>query len=121
MDGVSYLPVMDPSLILLKGFLLKDNWYGNKQKRYFELYSEGIIKYFDVKGRIRVYKGCLSIDAFTQLDFKQNCIRFVCARKKREYCLMQPPPAKIGSFQQQKQEGNCCIIDRWYEEMQEII
>lgn len=30
MDGVSYLPVMDPTTIVLKGFLLKDNWYGNK-------------------------------------------------------------------------------------------
>ena len=27
---VSYLPVMDPTTIVLKGYLLKDNWYGNK-------------------------------------------------------------------------------------------
>lgn len=99
MDGVSYLPVMDPTTIVLKGFLLKDNWYGNKQKRYFELYPEGIIKYFEIKGRIRIYKGCLSLGASTQLINQQNQIRFVCDRKRREYCLMQPPQAKIGSFQ----------------------
>lgn len=67
MDGVSYLPVMDPTTIVLKGFLLKDNWYGNKQKRYFELYPEGIIKYFEIKGRIRIYKGCLSLGYATHL------------------------------------------------------
>ena len=28
--GVSYLPMIDPTTILLKGYLLKENWYGNK-------------------------------------------------------------------------------------------
>jgi serine/threonine protein kinase len=30
MSGVSYLPMIDPTTILLKGYLLKENWYGNK-------------------------------------------------------------------------------------------
>ena len=30
MSGVSYLPMIDPTKILLKGYLLKENWYGNK-------------------------------------------------------------------------------------------
>ena len=29
-EGASYLSVMDPTNIVIKGFLLKDNWYGNK-------------------------------------------------------------------------------------------
>lgn len=121
MDGVSYLPVMDPSTIALKGYLLKDNWYGNKQKRYFELYPEGIIKYFEIKGRIRIYKGCLSIGSQTVLNMNMNQMRFSCDRKKREYLLVQPPQAKIGSFESQKQQGNCSIIEKWRESMQSII
>lgn len=101
MAGVSYLPMIDPTTIILKGYLLKDNWYGNKQKRYFELYPEGIIKYFEIKTKIRVYKSCLSLGPTTVLIKNMNSIKFVCYRKNREYTLVQPPQAKIGSFSQQ--------------------
>ena len=67
MAGVSYLPMIDPTTIILKGYLLKKNWYGNEQKRYFELYPEGLIKYFEIKGKIRVYKSCLSLGPNTVL------------------------------------------------------
>ena len=67
MAGASYLPMIDPTTIILKGYLLKENWYGNKQKRYFELYPEGVIKYFEIKTRIRIYKSCLSLGPTTVL------------------------------------------------------
>lgn len=121
MAGASYLPMIDPTTILLKGYLLKENWYGNKQKRYFELYPEGIIKYFEIKTRIRIYKSCLNLGPTTVLHRQLNSLRFVCYRKNREYVLFQPPQAKIGSFSQQQAQGNCSILDRWQEEMQKII
>ena len=42
LDG-TFIPNMDPNDIMLKGYLLKDNWYGNKQRRFFELYNNGTI------------------------------------------------------------------------------
>ena len=32
--------------IILKGHLVKKNWYGCKQLRFFELYENGLIKYY---------------------------------------------------------------------------
>ena len=101
MAGASYLPMIDPTTIILKGYLLKENWYGNKQKRYFELYPEGIIKYFEIKTRIRIYKSCLNLGPTTVLVRQLNSLKFICYRKNREYILFQPPQAKIGSFSKQ--------------------
>lgn len=67
MGGASFLPIMDPTTIVLKGYLIKENWLKNKQKRFFELYPDGVIKYFEIKGRIRVYKGCLNLGPATIL------------------------------------------------------
>ena len=32
--------------IILKGHLIKKNWYGSKQLRFFELYQNGLVKYY---------------------------------------------------------------------------
>ena len=46
----------DRDRCVFKGCLMKKNWYGNKQLRFFELYKNGELKYFtkeyDYKGSI---------------------------------------------------------------------
>ena len=90
-DG-TFLPQMDPNDVVLKGYLNKDNWYGNKQKRFFELYNKGNIQYFEIKGRIRVCKGGLKVDANTKLFYNERAspptLSFQCAQKKRDYTLI---------------------------------
>ena len=50
--------IPDEKGILLKGHLLKKNWYGNKQLRHFELYPSGELKYYkDVTN----YKGSIML------------------------------------------------------------
>jgi len=37
---------VDSKQLVLKGNLLKINWYGSKQLRFFELFSNGELKYY---------------------------------------------------------------------------
>ena len=36
---------------------MKRNWFGQDQKRFFELYHTGLIRYFNVKGKSNEVKG----------------------------------------------------------------
>ena len=55
-----------PSRIILKGSLLKENWYRHRQLRYIELYSNGELKYYEVaKSGKSEYKSSLWINSTT--------------------------------------------------------
>jgi len=47
---------VDGKKVILKGNLLKINWYGSKQMRFFELYSNGELKYYE---DMKDFKGCI--------------------------------------------------------------
>lgn len=57
-------------LPVLKGYLLKENWYGKKSFRYFMLYKKGSIRYFEdsnTLGAYLQYKGSFQIDSETKI------------------------------------------------------
>ena len=84
--------VSDSQNILIKGFLLKKNWLNSDQKRLFELYPTGLIKYFEVKGNLREYKGSTRISSETILQLDNNStpatLKYKCEIKKKVYTLV---------------------------------
>jgi len=54
----------DPSKVMLKGQLCKENWYGSKQLRLFELNGTGELKYYK---NLKEYKGMITITADTKV------------------------------------------------------
>ena len=76
------LAAFDPTLgpqIVLKGNLIKKNWYANKQLRFFELYNNGELKYYkDMKD----YKGSISIDGTSRiLKTAKTTVEIFCTKK----------------------------------------
>ena len=49
---------------MLKGQLCKENWYGSKQLRLFELHGTGELKYYK---NLQEYKGLITITAETKV------------------------------------------------------
>jgi hypothetical protein len=97
--------ISDSQTIKIKGYLLKRNWYGSDQKRFFELYPTGLIRYFEVKGRSTEFKGCTRISSATQIRYDRESqppsLRFRCQIKdKKEYNLLQPTSEQVVSFQE---------------------
>ena len=76
----------DKNKCIFKGKLVKKNWYGNKQLRFFELYLSGEIKYFtkdfDSKGSI-----VLGPDTKIRKSARTT-LTIYCEKKKRDYILM---------------------------------
>lgn len=72
--------------LVLKGNLLKVNWYGNKQLRFFELYRDGRLKYYaDMKD----FKGCIQLGSHSMVrKTKKTTITLNCNIKKKEYTLL---------------------------------
>jgi hypothetical protein len=54
----------DPTKVMLKGQLCKENWYGSKQLRLFELNGTGELKYYK---NLKEYKGMITITADTKV------------------------------------------------------
>jgi hypothetical protein len=72
--------------IVVKGPLIKKNWYGNKQQRHFELHANGELKYYAEK---REYKGAIMIGPNSKVrKTAKTTITLMCESKKKEYVLM---------------------------------
>lgn len=69
--------------IVQQGYLNKRNWLGNEQLRYFELYSSGQIKYYELKKDTRKYKDSAWLDEKTEVQMLGNAIKFTSAKKNR--------------------------------------
>jgi hypothetical protein len=76
---------LDSKQLLLKGNLLKINWYGSKQLRFFELYSNGELKYYqDMKD----FKGCIMLGPNSKIrKTKKTTVVLYCQKKNKEYTL----------------------------------
>uniref|UniRef100_A0A7S3CM07 Uncharacterized protein n=1 Tax=Strombidium rassoulzadegani TaxID=1082188 RepID=A0A7S3CM07_9SPIT len=104
--------------LILKGNLLKQNWYSKKQLRFFELYSNGQLKYYqDMKD----FKGCIVLGPESKIrKTKKTTICLVCQRKNKEYTLIQPDSSQI-SFAQERAKGYVSMIDDWLKELNNVV
>ena len=50
----------DDQNIILMGYLLKKNWYGNKQRRFFIFRNNGQVEYFE-NSDLKSYKGVFQL------------------------------------------------------------
>ena len=76
----------DRNNCIFKGCLLKKNWYGNKQLRFFELYKFGELKYFTKDYH---YKGSIPLGPdSTVRKSARTTLTIYCEKKKREYILI---------------------------------
>ena len=74
--------------IIAKGSLVKKNWYGNKQVRFFELHNNGELKYYADK---RDFKGSIQLGPSSKVrKTAKTTITLTCEKKKKEYVLIQP-------------------------------
>lgn len=84
--GAAFDVLGDGSDIIVKGPLIKKNWYGNKQLRQFELHSNGELKYYADK---REFKGAMSIGPSSKIrKTAKTTVTLTCEAKKKEYVLM---------------------------------
>lgn len=78
----------DETKVMLKGQLCKENWYGSKQLRLFELNGTGELKYY--KNRTE-YKGTITITADTKVrKSARTSIVIYDDVKSKDYTLLQP-------------------------------
>lgn len=84
--GMDFNPLFEQNKVILKGNLVKKNWYGSKQIRFFELYQYGELKYYkDMKD----YKGSITLGPNTKIRKTQKTtINIFCEKKKKEYVLI---------------------------------
>lgn len=83
----------DGTDIVSKGYLVKKNWYGNKQLRFFELHTNGELKYYAEK---REFKGCINIGPNSKIrKTAKTTVTLTCENKKKEYILLQPDSSQI--------------------------
>jgi len=77
--------------LVIKGTLLKENWYRNKQLRYIELYNYGEIKYFSIeKNGAKTNRGSILICGCDEVKLVQKTIHIKCIKKGRTYYLIEP-------------------------------
>lgn len=102
---------------LWKGNLCKKNWYGNKQIRFFELYSDGEIKYYKDE---KEYKGTITIGPSSKIIKEgKSTLLIDCIVKKKQYTIMQPDSTQI-SFRDEKAKGYSFMIDDWFVEINKV-
>ena len=116
-SGAAFDSLGDGSDIIVKGPLIKKNWYGNKQLRQFELHSNGELKYYADK---REFKGAIMIGPSSKIrKTAKTTVTLTCESKKKEYILMQPDNTVI-NFTKEKQLGHIWMIDDWIKELNTI-
>ena len=91
--GNVFNQLIKPEEIILKGQLIKKNWFGAKQLRFFELQQDGQLKYYEDMNK---YKGTIKIGS-TSLARKtaKTTITLKCEYKNKDYVLMQPESGVI--------------------------
>ena len=109
------------SQIILKGYLLKKNWFGSNQLRLFCMHENGEIKYFDKT----VQKGSIWLDTDTQVDTGKNnelLLKNVHSTKhknKDAYTLLQPQVKELKKITDHDQ--HCNDIVEWQAKIQKLI
>ena len=103
---------------IFKGNLVKKNWYGNKQLRFFELYGNGEMKYYkDMKD----YKGNITLGPDTMVrKTAKTTVTIHCEKRKKDFVLIQPDSSQV-SFAEEKKLNHCVFIDDWITEMKKVI
>lgn len=87
----------DRNNCIFKGCLIKKNWYGNKQLRFFELYKYGELKYFT---KDYDYKGSITLGPNSKIrKSARTTLSIHCEKKKRDYTIMQPESGQV-NFQE---------------------
>ena len=117
-SGNVFNKLIKPEEILIKGNLIKKNWYGAKQLRYFELQRDGQLKYYEDMNK---YKGTIKLgqDSLAR-KIAKNSISMKCEFKKKDYILMQPESGQI-DFQKEQKNGHNWYIDEWLQQMNLIV
>lgn len=84
--GAAFDLLGDGSDIVVRGPMIKKNWYGNKQLRLFELHTNGELKYYAEK---RELKGSIMIGPNSKVrKTAKTTITLTCESKKKEYVLI---------------------------------
>ena len=96
-NGVSFNPLADENAVVLKGHLCKKNWYGAEQKRFFELYQYGELKYFKDTDSGFEYKGSITVTKDSPQVKKEGkgSMNIYCMNKKKDYLILQGDNSKI--------------------------
>jgi len=77
---------IEPLRVVHKGNLCKKNWYGNKQLRFFELYSDGELKYYK---DITEFKGSIKITPSSKIIKEgKSTLLIDDMAKKKQYVIM---------------------------------
>jgi hypothetical protein len=86
LTGAAFDPLGNGTDIVVKGPMIKKNWYGNKQLRLFELHANGELRYYAEK---REFKGAITIGPNSIVrKTAKTTITLTCESKKKEYVLM---------------------------------
>ena len=102
---------------MLKGNLCKENWYGSKQLRLFELVGTGELKYYK---NLKEYKGVITITAETKVrKSARTSLVIYDDVKNKDYTLIQPTDQI--NFKSEKAAGHCWQIDEWLLKINELI
>ena len=114
-------PLAQENSIVLKGHLCKKNWFMSEQKRFFELYQYGELKYYKDKDEGYDYKGSITItkDSHVKREGRGKLI-IHCQTKNKDYELLQGDNSKI-NFANEKKMGYKFFIDDWVKEINSVI
>ena len=109
---------IDPNEEVIKGNLLKKNWYGNQQLRFFVLYKSGKLIYYK---DLTEQKGCLVLGPNCNVrKIGKNEIVFYDEEKTKPYHLLPPTPTDI-NLAEEKAKGHNNDIDDWKTKILEVI
>ena len=120
-DGLKLNPLASDNSIILKGHLCKKNWYGAEQKRFFELYQYGELKYYKDKDEGYEYKGSITLNKDSQVTREgKGSLKIHCEQKNKDYLLLQGDANKI-NFAEEKKKGYKWFVDDWVKEIYSVI
>ena len=79
------LSTVKPNHVVVKGNLSKKNWYGNKQVRYFELFSDGELKYYK---DLSEFKGVIQIGPATKVQKEGKASILISSEEKKKTYIL---------------------------------
>ena len=115
----------EENLVVLRGHLVKENWYGREQKRFFELYSYGELKYYEgsiVKNEGYDYKGSITVnkDSSVLKQVVKGPLDIHCQARNKVFNLLQCDSTKI-NFANEKKMGYTFLINDWVTAINSVI
>jgi len=76
--------------VVLKGTLIKKNWYGGKKYRFFKLFSSGRIDYYNNESATKLKDWINTGSNCNVRKIGRKEITFFCNHRKKSIVLTQP-------------------------------